>query len=101
MVFTYHSLGNVTVEIWSRVESSFLCFSSCESLGNFDRGGISFDAYRMSDIHYYNLQLDGVYQKVILNLDLRLAKESLEVRTYACVYALVFRCDWTLIYIYI
>ena len=34
---------------------------------------------------YYHLQLDGVYQKVILNLDLRLAKESLEVHTYACV----------------
>ena len=45
--------------------------------------------YSMSDIHYYHLQLDGVYRKVILNLDLRLAKESLEVHTYTCVYALV------------
>ena len=40
----------------------------------------------MSDIHYYHLQLDGVYRKVILNLDLRLAKESLEVHTYTFVY---------------
>ena len=52
----------------------------------------------MSDIHYYHLQLDGVYQNMILNLDLKLAKESLEVHTYTCVCALVFRCDRTLIY---
>ena len=50
---------------------------------------------------YYHLQLDGVYQKVILNLDLRLAKESLEVRTYACVCVCIgdFKCDQlTLLY---
>ena len=45
--------------------------------------------YSMSNIHYYHLQLDGVYRKVILNLELRLAKESLEVHTNTCVYALV------------